>query len=94
MRALETLLAGLARGPDDDTGWLALADCLSEQGEDDRAELVRVQLALRRHLDTPGWPVVGQTSRVARPGRQPGKTPRRSLSCRWRAVRVVAASAH
>src|SRR5262249_38179375 len=56
MDALRTLMAGLARCPEDDTGWLALADLLGEQGEDDRAELVRVQLGLRRHLGDAQWP--------------------------------------
>src|SRR5262245_16024821 len=56
MGALETLLAGIARCPEDDMAWLALADCLDEQGEHGRAELARVQLNLRRRLDDPSWP--------------------------------------
>src|SRR5262245_17993251 len=56
MGDLECLLAGVALCPEDDTGWLALADCLAEQGEDDQAELTRLQLDLRRRLDHPEWP--------------------------------------
>ena len=48
MDAVETIVAALARTPEDETGWLALADSLDESGQDARAELVRVQLSLRR----------------------------------------------
>jgi uncharacterized protein (TIGR02996 family) len=37
------LLAGIAADPSDQLAWLALADCLEENGEDDRAELVRLR---------------------------------------------------
>jgi uncharacterized protein (TIGR02996 family) len=56
MSELERLRLGLASEPGDDTGWLALADCLEEAGEPRRGELVRLQLALRRRLDHPQWP--------------------------------------
>src|SRR5262245_645852 len=56
MSERERLLLGLADEPGDDTGWLALADCLEEGGEPGRAELVRLQLGLRRRLDDPEWP--------------------------------------
>src|SRR5262249_51872348 len=46
----------LASDPADDTGWLALADCLEEAGQPARAELVRLQTWLRRRLDDPQWP--------------------------------------
>jgi uncharacterized protein (TIGR02996 family) len=55
MNAVQTMHQGLARQPADDTGWLALADCLEEQGAGERAELVRLQLWLRRRLDDPAW---------------------------------------
>jgi uncharacterized protein (TIGR02996 family) len=58
MDELKRLQQGLASEPGDDTGWLALADCLEERGDADRAELVRVQLWVRRRLDDgqfPAW---------------------------------------
>ncbi|MFO0926529.1 MAG: SUMF1/EgtB/PvdO family nonheme iron enzyme [Gemmataceae bacterium] len=55
MDAVETLQQAIGRDPGDDTAWLALADSLVEAGADDRAELVRLQLALRRQLDDPAW---------------------------------------
>jgi uncharacterized protein (TIGR02996 family) len=48
MDALATMLQAVAHDPGDDTAWLALADCLGEAGEERRAELLRVQLALRQ----------------------------------------------
>jgi uncharacterized protein (TIGR02996 family) len=57
MSSRHTLQQALARQPDDDTAWLALADCLEEEGAAERAELVRLQLSLRRSLDAPDWPV-------------------------------------
>src|SRR5262249_34683627 len=51
-----SLHLALADEPGDNTGWLALADCLEEGGEPKRAELVRLQLWLRRRLDDPLWP--------------------------------------
>ncbi|MGL4555637.1 MAG: SUMF1/EgtB/PvdO family nonheme iron enzyme [Gemmataceae bacterium] len=48
MDAVGTLLTVLAVTPEDDTGWLALADALTERGDDARAALVRAQLAVRR----------------------------------------------
>jgi uncharacterized protein (TIGR02996 family) len=55
MTALDTLQEVLARQPDDDPGWLALADCLEEQGAPRQAEVVRLQLRLRQTLDDPDW---------------------------------------
>src|SRR4051794_24238521 len=55
MSDVERLWLALAREPGDDTGWLALADCLEEAGEPRRAELVRLQLWLRGRLDDPQW---------------------------------------
>jgi uncharacterized protein (TIGR02996 family) len=49
MTPLDALLDALARDPGDDTAWLALADCLEEQGEPDQAELTRLHTALRRN---------------------------------------------
>jgi uncharacterized protein (TIGR02996 family) len=56
MSELARLHLALADEPSDDTGWLALADCLEEGDEPQRAELVRLQLWLRRRLDDPLWP--------------------------------------
>src|SRR5262245_4651664 len=56
MDDLRRLQLGLASEPGDDTGWLALADCLEERGEPARAELVRLQLWLRRRLNDFAWP--------------------------------------
>ena len=70
MDAVETMLAALERTPEDDTGWLALADCLGERGEDARAEMVRVQLSLRR--DPEGDPArEGRLAELWRQGTQP-----------------------
>src|SRR5262249_6243402 len=55
MNAVEVMRQGLAQQPADDTGWLALADCLEEQGAGEQAELVRLQLWLRRRLDDLAW---------------------------------------
>lgn len=54
---ITTMLTALRRDPGDDTAWLALADSLAEAGQESRAELVRVQLALRQ-------PVVEQEARL------------------------------
>lgn len=43
----ETLLQAIATDPGDNMAWLALADCLEENGEIERAELVRVRESLR-----------------------------------------------
>ena len=55
MSEFERLLLALAADPGDDTGWLAMADCLEEGDDPRRAELVRLQLSLRRRLDHPHW---------------------------------------
>ncbi|MFO0845585.1 MAG: formylglycine-generating enzyme family protein [Gemmataceae bacterium] len=47
MAALDTLLAAIAADPADDFAWLALADCLEEQGRDREAELTRLREWLR-----------------------------------------------
>ncbi|MFO0926582.1 MAG: SUMF1/EgtB/PvdO family nonheme iron enzyme [Gemmataceae bacterium] len=47
--ATAALLAALHADPTDETAWLALADCLEERGETDRAELLRAT----RHLNGP-----------------------------------------
>jgi uncharacterized protein (TIGR02996 family) len=41
------LLTAIEREPGDELAWLALADCLEENGQDDRAELVRLREWLR-----------------------------------------------
>jgi uncharacterized protein (TIGR02996 family) len=56
MDAIGTLLAALQRDPAEDTGWLALADCLVERGEEARSHLVRLQLQLRRDPTSPHAP--------------------------------------
>jgi len=57
MTPREQLLAALVVAPDDATAWLALADCLEEEGEPERGELLRLQLALHRTPDDrPGRP--------------------------------------
>jgi uncharacterized protein (TIGR02996 family) len=43
----ETFLAALHGDPGDETTWLALADCLEENGQPDRAELVRLVRRMR-----------------------------------------------
>jgi uncharacterized protein (TIGR02996 family) len=47
MTPVDVLLSAIAGDPGDETAWLALADCLEEQGEADRAELVRLREWLR-----------------------------------------------
>jgi uncharacterized protein (TIGR02996 family) len=48
MTALETLLSAIVGDPRDDSAWLALADCLEEQGRQDEAELTRLRECLRQ----------------------------------------------
>src|SRR5207248_3194487 len=48
------LLQALYECPDDDASWLVMSDYLEEQGHLDRAELVRLTLALRRRVRGPG----------------------------------------
>ena len=43
-----TLLQAISADPGDDTAWLALADVLEDNGQTDRAELVRLREQLRR----------------------------------------------
>jgi uncharacterized protein (TIGR02996 family) len=50
METMAALLEALARSPGDGLGWLALADCLEEAGDTDRAELVRLSAQLRTGL--------------------------------------------
>ena len=51
------LLRAIERDPGDDLAWLALADCLEEGGETDRAELVRLREWLRSAaVDVPERP--------------------------------------
>jgi uncharacterized protein (TIGR02996 family) len=47
MTSEQTLLQALHADPGDDTAWLALADCLEEQGQTERAELLRLHRAVR-----------------------------------------------
>jgi uncharacterized protein (TIGR02996 family) len=42
------LLTAIERDPGDELAWVALADCLEENGELDRAELVRLREWLRK----------------------------------------------
>jgi uncharacterized protein (TIGR02996 family) len=42
MTPRQFLLEALRRDPEDSTGWLALADCLEEEGEEGQAELLRL----------------------------------------------------
>ena len=49
MDALSSLLEALHRDPSEETTWLALADCLEEQGQPDRAKLTRLSTSLRHH---------------------------------------------
>src|SRR5204862_4118366 len=44
---LAAVLAALHADPADELGWLAIADCLEEQGETDRAELARLSAQVR-----------------------------------------------
>jgi uncharacterized protein (TIGR02996 family) len=49
------MLSAIAADPGDDMAWLALADCLEEQGRPDQADLVRLRERLRREpSDQPG----------------------------------------
>src|SRR4051812_27671839 len=43
----EALLRAIQQAPGDELAWRALADCLEEQGEPERAELLRLDLSLR-----------------------------------------------
>src|SRR5262249_15291234 len=45
--SLEAVLAGLHANPSDELGWLAIADCLEEQGEMQRAQLARLSAQVR-----------------------------------------------
>src|SRR3954468_10687525 len=45
MTEREALLAGVCANPDDDTPRLVFADWLQENGEEERAEFIRVQVA-------------------------------------------------
>jgi uncharacterized protein (TIGR02996 family) len=47
MPSVAVLLSAIAADPSDDTVWLALADCLEEQGQIDSAELARLREWLR-----------------------------------------------
>ncbi|MFO0880206.1 MAG: SUMF1/EgtB/PvdO family nonheme iron enzyme [Gemmataceae bacterium] len=47
MNPLDSLLEALHHDPGDQTAWLALADCLEEQGEPLRSELMRRQFELQ-----------------------------------------------
>jgi uncharacterized protein (TIGR02996 family) len=47
------LLQALHAAPDDETTWLALADCVEENGQPERAELLRLQRALPRLKQRP-----------------------------------------
>jgi uncharacterized protein (TIGR02996 family) len=51
MNPVDTLLAALARQPEDDLGWLALADALDERGDTTKADMTR-QLQTLRHDPT------------------------------------------
>jgi uncharacterized protein (TIGR02996 family) len=48
MSAIDVMLSAIAAGPGDDTAWLALGDCLEEEGRPDQADLVRLREWLRR----------------------------------------------
>jgi uncharacterized protein (TIGR02996 family) len=48
MNAERTLEEALHADPADEAGWLALADCLEEQGQAERAELLRLRHGLTR----------------------------------------------
>ncbi len=55
----EALLAGVLADPDDDLPRLAMADWLEENGEADRAEFVRVQVAFAALVGGQGPPAEG-----------------------------------
>jgi uncharacterized protein (TIGR02996 family) len=78
MSDLQRLMLGLASDPGDDTGWLALADCLEEAGQPLRAELLRLQLWLRSRLDDPAWPAWEQRLHELWAADVPGCQPARS----------------
>jgi uncharacterized protein (TIGR02996 family) len=50
MLPFDVLLSAIQADPGDAAAWLALADCLEEQGQDPQAELVRLREGLR-HAD-------------------------------------------
>jgi uncharacterized protein (TIGR02996 family) len=60
----EALHAAILADPDEDTPRLAYADWLDEQGESDRAEFIRIQVALARR--PPGEPDPGRLELVVR----------------------------
>lgn len=53
MKPHEQLLAALVIAPEDTTAWLALADCLEEEGETQRAELIRITREMHRLREGP-----------------------------------------
>jgi uncharacterized protein (TIGR02996 family) len=53
MKEREALLRAVCESPDDDTPRLVYADWLDENGEPERAEFIRVQIALARGSDEP-----------------------------------------
>jgi uncharacterized protein (TIGR02996 family) len=52
--AIDPILQALHVDPGDETAWLALADCLEETGDPDRAELTRLTVQLRNREGHPG----------------------------------------
>jgi uncharacterized protein (TIGR02996 family) len=64
---LARLLAGLHDDPADDALWLVVADWLEENGEEDRAELVRLNRALRGvRLDKDRLPLEARLRKLVR----------------------------
>jgi uncharacterized protein (TIGR02996 family) len=62
MDTQEVLLRAIHESPGDELAWAALADWLEEEGQDDRAELLRLDLALRRA--PPGKPRLAAERRL------------------------------
>src|SRR5947209_2521450 len=64
MSRLASLLQAILDDPDDDELHLIYADCLEDDGQTVRAELIRVQIALGRTPDQdPRWSVLRERAR-------------------------------
>jgi uncharacterized protein (TIGR02996 family) len=67
-----TLLQALHAHPADEMAWVALADCLEEEGESERAEVARLWLALRRpQLEAARYPLEARLEELLRGGVRP-----------------------
>src|SRR5262249_59681748 len=61
--SLEAILSALHKNPSDHLGWLAIADCLEELGEAERADLARCSALARQERDEQRGRVLGERVR-------------------------------